>query len=86
MGASLLALAKSIYYLYAFLTWHVTYLQVVPLHYINPLPDTCVNTCLVWQMSQRCVVSLYYDGVFILEVMLPLSKGPDDAQQLPFVS
>ena len=46
-----------------FLTWDMSDLQVVSLHYVYPLPDAGVNTLLAWEVEERSVACLYNYGV-----------------------
>ena len=42
------------------LTWDMSDLQVVSLHDIYPLLDSCIDACLVGKMFERSVVYLDY--------------------------
>ena len=44
-------------------TWDMTDLQVVPLQDIYPLPNTGVDTRLVWEVTERSVVRLNNYGM-----------------------
>ena len=62
------------------LTWDMTYLQVVPLHDVYPLPDPCIHASLVWKMTEWSVVRLNYHRVRPLTIVFPLGQSPHYAK------
>ena len=47
-------------------------LEVVPLHYIDPLPDAGIDARLVGKVAEWSMVHLYNQGVGSSTIMFPL--------------
>ena len=51
-------------------------LQVVPLHYVDPLPDAGIDARLIWEVMERSMVRLNHNKAGSSAIVFPLGKCP----------